>query len=123
MAISSLPILCALSQNCSRSQWPRQVRNCTYHNGDGAIHDALVVADDTHLLQCHEPNVGVAVHHLGARVIHPPPEFPTSRSEIHKLHTTLNMETSVRSKKSYLDPRPCRSSVGGWVHHRHHLLL
>jgi hypothetical protein len=76
MPISNLPSLCRLIQNCSRSQWPRQVRNCAYHNGDGAIPDTLIVVEDAHPLQPHEPAVGVAVHHFKARVLHYPPNSP-----------------------------------------------
>jgi hypothetical protein len=63
---------------------PGQTRNCTYNNGDRVVPDALVVVDDAHPLQRHEPAVWVAVHHLRAHVLHRR-RIPRVRSEIHKL--------------------------------------
>jgi hypothetical protein len=92
-----------------------QTRNCTYNNGDRVVPDALVVVDDAHPLQRHEPAVWVAVHHLRAHVLHRR-RIPRVRSEIHKLQRENRRHVK---KKSYLDLGPGSGGAGaGRVHHR-----
>lgn len=100
-----------------------------YHNGDRVVPDALVVVDDPHPLQRHEPAVGVAIHHLRAHVLRhkTQPQFANhgqfhryTDGAAHPIHRLEEARQAIIG--SYLDLRPGGGSGAGRAHHLHHAI-